>query len=133
MEDELFRMMINIITPVMEGSIILAAEYAKACGRDYVTAMDVQYGMKYAARTYVGRHTGTLFPELQDDDDADESGEEEEDPDVFEEDDGNHPFTRYEGGDQQFIDMNDAFDTWDDWEPDSPVEGMLKDAVDKNS
>lgn len=128
MEDELISTMINIITPVMEGSIILAAEYAKACGRDYVTGMDTQYGMKYAARTYVGRHSGTLFPELQD-----EESDDEDDPDVFEEDDGNHPFTRYEGNNQQFVDMNEAFDTWADWEPNSPVERMLKDAVDKNS
>ena len=131
MEAELIGMMINIITPVMEGSIILAAEYAKACDRDYVTSTDVQYGMKYAARAYVGRHTGTLFPELQDEESDDEG--DDDDLDVFEEDDGHHPFTRYEGSDQQFIDMNEAFDTWEGWEPGSPVESMLKDAVDKNS
>lgn len=125
MEDNFITQMVNIITPVMEGSIILAAEYAKACNRDYVTGMDVQYGMKYAARTYVGKHSGTLFPEIDSDED--------EDVEVFEEDDGEHEFTRYSGTDQQFIAMNEAFDTWGDWEPYSPVEKMLKDAVDKNS
>jgi hypothetical protein len=28
--------------------------------------------------------------------------------------------------------VNEAYDTWDQWEPQSPVEKMLKNAIDQN-
>jgi len=34
---------INIIQPVMEKSMVFAAEYAKACGRDIVLGEDLEY------------------------------------------------------------------------------------------
>ena len=120
---------INIIQPILEQSVILAAEYAKACGRDFITSMDVQYAMKYAARNVTGRYTGTLFPEI----DSDEESDDDEEIEVIDEEDEDHQFTRYSGTEQQILDMNESFDTWDQWEPYSPVEKMLKDAVDKNS
>ena len=129
MEQQIIESALNIITPVMESSIVLAGEYAKACGRDFITAMDVQYAMKYAARNVTGRYTGTLFPEI----DSDEESDDDEEIEFIDEDDKDSQFTRYEGTDQQMLDMNEAFDTWDQWEPYSPVEKMLKDAVDKNS
>ena len=66
---------IDIFLPVMESSVVLAAHYAKATGRDCVTARDVCYGLMYAARTVTGKQVGSLFPEVYDDD----SDEEEED------------------------------------------------------
>ena len=106
----------------MEGSMVLAAHYAKACGRDTVTALDVKYAMRYGARNMVGKHIGTLFPELQgsDSDSVEEVDEAEE------------PFTRYTGSDPQLLAVNEAHDTWAQWEPQSPVEKMLKNAIDQN-
>jgi hypothetical protein len=129
MEQQIIESALNIITPVMESSIVLAGEYAKACGRDFITAMDVQYAMKYAARNVTGRYTGTLFPEI----DSDEESDDDEEIEVIDEDDEAYRFTRYDGTEQQMLDMNEAFDTWEQWEPYSMVEKMLKDAVDKNS
>ena len=129
MEQQLIESALNIITPVMESSVVLAGEYAKACGRDFITAMDVQYAMKYAARNVTGRYTGTLFPEI----DSDEESDDDEEIEVIDEDDEAYRFTRYDGTEQQMLDMNEAFDTWEQWEPYSMMEKMLKDAVDKNS
>ena len=79
---------INIIQPVLERSMILAAEYAKACGRDIVLAEDMEYAMKYCAMHEVGKKIGTHFPEIYEE----ESSEDEEDIEIEEDEDV--PFTR---------------------------------------
>jgi len=116
---------INIIQPVFEKSMILAAEYAKACGRDIVLAEDMEYAMKYCAMHEVGKKLGTHFPELYDEESSgDEEIEIEEDEDV--------PFTRYSGREYKFVKMNMAYDNWNTWEPKNPSERMLKNAIDSN-
>ncbi len=114
---------IDIVTPVLESSMILAAHYTKSCGRNTVTAQDVKYCMRFCARELVGKHIGTLFPELQESDS-------EELSDVEEVDEDEEPFTRYEGADPQLIAVNRAYDTWNEWEPTNPIEKLLKNAVD---
>jgi hypothetical protein len=115
---------IDIMKPVFESSVYLAARYCKACGRDTVTAEDMQYGMKYAARNVLGKYTESFFPEVYDDeDDSDEEdSEEDEGPE--------EPFTRYEGTEPDFLEMNECYDTWDSWVPESPAEILLKNAID---
>lgn len=115
---------IDLLLPVMESAMVLASHYAKACGRDTVTGKDVAYGLMYAVRNVTGRQVGSLFPEAYDDEDSDE--EELEEVDESEE-----PFTRYEGDEEIFVNMNRCADTWDSWEPESPIERMLKLATDK--
>jgi hypothetical protein len=117
---------IDIFLPVMESSVVLAAHYANATGRDSVTAQDMCYGLMYAARTVTGKQIGSLFPEVYDDDDD----EDEEEDDDEEEEEGE--WTRYEGTDNEHaIKMNECADTWDAWDPDSPAERALKNAVNK--
>ena len=123
MEDFL-KSAIDIVTPVLESSMILAAHYTKACGRNTVTAQDVKCSMRFCARELVGKHIGTLFPELQD------SDEDSECSDVEEVDEDEEPFTRYEGLDPQLVAVNQAYDTWSEWVPTSPIEKLLKNAVD---
>ena len=120
---------ISVITPVMESTAIYAGKYATACDRDFITGEDMKYAMRYCARTMVGKHSGSLFPEIYDDE---ESSDEEDDIEVMEEDE-DHCFTRYTGDDELMNDINKAYDTWDEWEPQSPVEQMLQDAVNKNN
>lgn len=117
---------INVITPVMESTAIYAGKYAKACDRDFITGEDMKYAMRYCARTMVGKHSGSLFPEIYDSDESDEEIE------TFDEDD-EHCFTRYSGDDKLMNEINDAYDTWDEWEPQNPMEKMLQDAVNKNN
>jgi hypothetical protein len=136
-EQQIIDTAIDIITPVMEGSVIIAGEYAKACGRTMITGMDVRYAMCYAARNMVGQSVGTMFPEIYNDDngsgDSSSGDDEDDDIEVEDEDEDENEedaFTRYEGSDERMCGVNDAYDTWDDWEPYSPMEKMLKHAVD---
>lgn len=117
------KAMLDILTPILEGSIVLAAHYAKSCDRTTVTALDIEYAMKYSAQHEVGTHVGSIFPEMYDDSDSDES------LDVVDDDD--EPFTRYSGNDEWCNKMNTAYDTWDSWIPGCPVEILIKNAIDQ--
>jgi hypothetical protein len=114
---------INIIQPVLERTMVLAAEYAKACGRDMVLGEDMEYAMKYCAMNEVGKKMGTHFPEIYE-----ESSDEDDIEIEYEE----IPFTRYTGREYKFVKMNMAYDNWDAWEPKNPSELMLKNAIDSN-
>ena len=115
---------INIIQPVLERTMVLAAEYAKASGRDMVLGEDLEYAMKYCAMNEVGKKMGTHFPEIYEEDDSEEDDIEFEDEEI--------PFTRYTGREYKFVKMNMAYDNWDAWEPKNPSELMLKNAIDSN-
>ena len=112
--------------PVLESATVLAAHYAKACGRDTVTAQDMHLGLMYAARNVAGKQVGSLFPEIYDDDD-----EEEEEDELEEVDEDEEPFTRYTGDEELYVKMNECFDTWDEWTPETPLEQTLKNAVER--
>jgi hypothetical protein len=58
MESEIIKTALDLLTPVLESSIIVAGAYVKLCGRSTITGEDTQYGMKYAARNVVGKHVG---------------------------------------------------------------------------
>jgi hypothetical protein len=111
----------ELIKPVMETAMIIAAHYCKACGRSTVTAQDVKMGMKFAARTVPGVENESLFPEIYEDEDSDEEEDEIEEVDEDEE-----PFTRYEGDDPKMLLVNEMTDTWDEWDPDTPMQILLK-------
>jgi len=115
----------DVFLPVMESAMVIAAHYAKACGRDCVLAQDVCLGLKFAARYVVGNQIGSFFPEIYDESDSEESasdsGEEEAEPE----------WTRYEGNDEKLRLVNECADTWDAWEPETPAERILKGAVEK--
>jgi hypothetical protein len=114
----------DIFLPVMESSVVLASHYAKACGRNTVTAKDMQYGLMYAARNVVGKQLGSLFPEIYDSESSEES-----DMEIV--DDDEEPFTEYTGEEELYVRMNECARTWNEWVPDSPAEQALKNAVDK--
>ena len=116
---------IDIFLPVLESSVVLAAHYAKATGRDCVTAQDMCYGLMYAARTVTGNQIGSLFPEIYDEDEDEDEEEEEEEEEE-------EQWVRYEGTDNEFaVKMNECADTWNALEPESPAERALKNAVNK--
>jgi len=120
---------IEIMKPVMESAIVLGGHYAKGCGRDCVTAMDVAYSMRYCAMNLVGKQIGSLFPEVYNESDSDES---EWETDSDQEEVKEEEFTRYEGSDELLNNINKAYDTWSTWEPYSPAEKMLKNAIEKS-
>jgi hypothetical protein len=124
MEDEIIKTATDLLVPVLEGSIVVAAEYVKLCGRNVITVMDTQYAMKFAARNIVGKQIGTMFPELYED-------SSESDDDVMEVDEDDSPFSRYQGPQSDLTDqIHHAVDTWDEWEPQNTTERLLKSAID---
>ena len=38
MENDIIKTAMDLMVPVMEGSVIIAGEYVKLCGRDTITA-----------------------------------------------------------------------------------------------
>jgi hypothetical protein len=116
----------DLFLPVMESATVLAGHYCKACSRTTITAQDMSYGLMYAARNVMGKQVGSLYPEIYDEEDTDEDEDEDED-------DAEELWTRYSGDDDMACKMNECADTWSAWEPDSPAERALKNAVDKNS
>jgi hypothetical protein len=124
---------LDMFLPVMESATVLAAHYAKACGRDIVLAEDMKYGLMYSARHVAGKQIGSLFPEIYEDESVDSSGDEDEESSDSEESDSLEPdWVRYAGQeDDMALKMNECYDTWSSWEPQSPAECALKAAVDK--
>ena len=118
--------LVGILLPVLERSMILAAEYCKACGRDTVLPEDMEYAIKYCVMYTVGQNIGSLFPEVYEEDSSDEEDLEEVDPGEC------PPFERYTGEDPTFRRINEAYDRWEQWVPQSPVEEMLKNAINSN-
>ena len=119
---------LEILKPVIESAVLIASNYCKACGRSTVTSKDMAYGMMFAARYVTGKQIGSLFPEIY----GEDSDEEEEEEEIEEVDDDEEPWTRYEGPDETMIKVNQCADTWDSWEPESPVEESLKNAIDNS-
>ena len=120
------KSMIDIIQPVMEQSVILAAEYSKACGRNVVLPEDIEYSIKYCAMNLVGRTIGSVAPEVYE-----TETDSDDEFDVMEEEDC-PTFERYSGDDPKYILINEAYDGWDEWTPQNPTEQMLKNAINSN-
>tara|TARA_R110001606_G_scaffold346621_2_gene495575 strand:+ start:1677 stop:2069 length:393 start_codon:yes stop_codon:yes gene_type:complete len=124
--EEFIQLGINIVTPVLESAMILGGNYAKKSGRDTLTGMDLEYALKFCARNVTGKHIGTLFPELQDESGDDSSSYSESSDSESEE----PPFTRYTGDDEILNNVNECYDTWNEWVPINPTEQMLKKSID---
>jgi len=115
----------DIIRPVMESAVVLAAHYAHSCNRNEVTVEDMKYGMMFSARNVLGKQLGSLYPEIYDEEDEDEDDEDEDEED--------EEWTRYEGDDDETSrKMNECADSWASWEPETPAEIMLKKAIDES-
>jgi hypothetical protein len=82
-------------------------------------------GMKFAARRVPGVENESLFPEIYDSEESDES-------DIEVVDDDDEPFTRYVGTDPNMLLVNEMADTWEEWEPDTPIQQLLKMSIDSH-
>ncbi len=118
----------NIFLPVLESAMVYASHYCKATGRSIVTAQDLQYGWRYAARVTLGKKLGSFFPEIyEEEDDEDEEQSSSSDADETEE-----PFVRYTGSEELYVKMNEVYDTWSEWVPETPAEQAIKNAIDSS-
>ena len=129
-EEQIIEAAMNAIQPVLENAVVVAAEYCKATGRDIVTALDMEYGMKWSAMKVTGRVFGSILPEGSDDDSDDEGWETDDDMVVQESEMGfDDEFREYDGDDERYLEVNRAVREWADWEPETELEMMLKNAV----
>ena len=128
MEGEIPQGVSDLFLPVLESATVLASHYAKACGRDVVTQQDIQIGLMFAARNVAGKQIGSLYPEIYEDEEEEEW---ETDSEGIVDDSEGNEFTRYTGTEDLMVKMNECFDTWDSWVPETPLEVSLKNAVDK--
>jgi hypothetical protein len=132
-EESLSSAAIDIFLPVLESAMIYASHYCKATGRNTITSEDMRYGWRYAARVTLGKKLGSFFPEIYEEEDSDT---EEDWADMVDEED--EPFMRYTGDcdksqdHELLLKMNEVYDTWDSWEPETPAERMIKNAVDSS-
>ena len=125
-EEQIIEAAMNAIQPVLENSVIVAAEYCKATGRNVVTALDMEYGMKWCAMNVTGRVFGSILPEEEQTD----SDSDEDDMVVLESEMGfDDEFREYDGDDERYLGVNQAVRAWADWEPETPVEIMIKNAI----
>ena len=115
----------DILLPVLEKSMLLAAKYCNACGRDVVLPQDVEYAAKYCVMHTVGQDVGMSIMD-------DEEDDEDEDEDIEEVDQEECPaFVPYTGDDPMMNAVNEAQAAWTTWEPTNPIEIMLKNAIDR--
>lgn len=126
LENQYMKSVVDILTPVIEQSVVLAAQYAKACGRDIVLPKDFEYASKYCAMHKVGQKIGSYFPEIYEDEDEDEA----DDIEIVDDDD--IEFVPYSGDDELMKAITDAQAQWETWHPQSPIEEMLKNTINSN-
>jgi hypothetical protein len=73
---------------------------------------------------------GSLYPKIYEEDEEEEEWETDSEGIAAVDLEGNE-FTRYTGTDELMVKMDECFDSWNEWVPDSPLEASLKNAVDK--
>jgi hypothetical protein len=130
MDDKVLKAGVNIIGHVMEQAVTWGAYYMDKCNRTTLTATDINYGMKYAARNVHQTCNADTTPDIINDIMNEE--EEEEDEDEWEEcEEDDESFVRYIGDDEICIAMNACYDSWDSWVPESYAESLLKKSIDK--
>ena len=121
----------DIFLPVMESAVVLAAHYCKAAGRDCVQGEDMRIGLMFAARNVTGKQLGTLYPEVYDEESDESRSDSDGESGSWETDEDEPAWTPYEGTEDEVArKMNECAETWDAWEPDTPAERALKNAVD---
>jgi hypothetical protein len=138
MEESLTSAAIDIFLPVLESAMIYASHYCKGTGRNTITSDDMRYGWRYAARVTLGNKLGSFFPEIYEDEDDSDSSQGDEDEESWADmaDEEDEPFVRYSqpvgDPDPILLKMNEVHDTWESWEPETPAERMIKNAVDSS-
>ena len=130
LQEQLQDSALDVIQPILERAMVLAAGYAKACGRDTLLGEDMEYAIKYCAMHEVGKKLGSHFPEIYEEDSDSDNLEDE--LEIIDEDEEDIEFTRYSGREYKYVKINMAYDNWNDWVPKNPTEQMLKNAIDSN-
>ena len=139
-----------LLSLFMTNGIDNAAKYVAYCKRKGVTVMDISLGLKYEVFEFLKRKNlmndiakeTEEYKKFKEELDDDESDDEHEDHDMEDNshivpDDEVEPFSRIkpeyiDDSNRDFIEkMHEYYDTWDSWEPDTPFNTILKNAINK--
>tara|TARA_R110002074_G_scaffold98789_2_gene213765 strand:- start:280 stop:690 length:411 start_codon:yes stop_codon:yes gene_type:complete len=126
MDNRIIEAADDIFRPVFESSVVMAANYSKACDRNGITVQDMAYAFRFCARNITGRHSGSLYPEVYEED---STGSESDDEYVVD-DSEIEEFRRYSGTEEIFVQVNECYDTWDSWVPQNDAERLIKNSID---
>lgn len=124
----------------ISNATVNAARYVELSNRNGVTKDDIVYGLRYEVFEFLNNENlvekiNNMNDEL-DEEYEDEENEENEEDSMIVDDEEIQPFTRisnldnftYE--DTEFINkMNNYFDGWNDWVPETPLLNILKNAI----
>ena len=136
-----------LLSLFMTNGIDNAAKYVSHCKRNGVTVMDISFGLKYEVFEFLKRKNlmndiaketeeYKKFKEELSDEDEDGVDEEEANSNIVP-DEEVEPFSRIkpeyiDDSNREFIQkMHEYYDTWDSWEPDTPFNKILKNAINK--
>ena len=157
--DEQKENLVSMLSLFVSNAMINAAKYCEIAKRDGITLEDTLYGIRYEVFEFMKRGDiiqsldevkKELFEEEEEEDDdfepeftrQDSMTYKEEDSfeDLIVDDDQIQNFTRIEVNsmtdikkeDKEFVEkMNNYYDTWNEWDPETPLEKILKNAIDK--
>ena len=136
-----------LLSLFMTNGIDNAAKYVAYCKRNGVTVMDISLGLKYEVFEFLKRKNlmndikketeeYKKFKEELSDEDSDDEEDEEENSNVVP-DEEVEPFSRIkpeyiDDSNREFVQkMHEYYDNWDSWEPDTPFNKILKNAINK--
>ena len=130
----------------ISNSIKNASQYVEYCGRNGITKEDISYSLRYEVFEFLKRPDllqgiEEIKQEMLNESDGDGDGDEDEDNDDGEQfivpDDELNSFERISQDkintqNREFIDkLHSYYDEWYQWVPVTPIEKILKNAIDK--
>ena len=122
MSDTIVNTGLDLVNQLLEYAISNACTYAKSTGRENMSGQDIIIALQYEAHEFPYRQSETNEDEDQSDsEDDNEFSDNEDEDDVF---------TKSYSDDPLIQKMNYYHDTWDSWNPETPIECTLKNAVD---
>ena len=138
-EDEEYNI-ISLVTLFGVNAMENAAQYITYCDRPGITKEDLIYGMRYEVFEFLNdpniyKKANKIKDELIDEDDDDSDWEDIDD--LILPDEEITSFARIDESkindeNREFIEkMHHYYDMWNSWEPQTPLENILKRAIDK--
>lgn len=122
---------VEYLTRIMKYSITVAADYCKETGRTIVTPLDMEYALKFCAM--YSHDIDMSEVDNIEDEDSDEGWETDEEGEFVEESEMGFEdeFRKYEGTDEYYLNINEAFQKWREWEPEYELDIALKNAINR--
>lgn len=139
-----------LLSLFISNAISTASKYVTHCGRNGVSKLDIQYALKYEVFEFLNRSTmlddikqatEDYHQYIESLDNSEEDDEEQEDElnNIIIPDDKIDEFKRIDislidDNNKDFIDkIHKHYDNWDSWIPDTPLNKILKNAIDKTN